>query len=121
MTVPPRPLIRTAQVAAILDMTVERFYRVRPWLEDRYGFPPPVLPRRWDPVAIEAWIDARNARKTADDSDPAEHEEDDSEAAMAARAAALARNAWPGARGPEKPAPQPPARAAALTSKPARR
>ncbi|MDZ4254251.1 MAG: hypothetical protein U1A72_16915 [Sulfuritalea sp.] len=53
-----RALIGTAAVAGRLGMTPENFSKRRKLLRS-LGFPEPVLPRRWDPLAIERWLDAR--------------------------------------------------------------
>lgn len=53
-----RTLLTTAQAAAKLGHTVEWLYRHRKALEAK-GFPPPIdaLGHRYDPVAIDLWLD----------------------------------------------------------------
>ena len=54
-----RDLLKTAEVADRLGHHVEWFYKNRRRLEQDYGFPPPVrgMRHRWDPAAIDAWLD----------------------------------------------------------------
>lgn len=53
------PLLTASQVAAVLQMHVNRFYAQRRMLEDQHGFPAPVcgLGLRWRPEAIDRWLD----------------------------------------------------------------
>jgi predicted DNA-binding transcriptional regulator AlpA len=55
-----RTLLDRAQVAKRLGLTVETFYRNSATLRAD-GFPEPTLGRlsgaRWDPAAIDAWLD----------------------------------------------------------------
>lgn len=52
-----RRLLTSRDVAALLGVTREYFYRRRATLEAK-GFPPPIpaLGNRWDPTAIDAWL-----------------------------------------------------------------
>lgn len=54
-------LLRTPEVARLLGLSVERFYRVRPKLEAE-GFPRPRAPftNRWSADAVTAWINAQS-------------------------------------------------------------
>lgn len=60
-----RRLLTTTEVAARLAPGCKDplawFYRHRRDLVERHGFPPPVpgCGRRWDPAALDAWLDAR--------------------------------------------------------------
>lgn len=56
------PTWRARDVAAALGLSYERFRKI--WRE-LPGFPPPFLPRRWDPAAVIAWKAARSTRKGA--------------------------------------------------------
>ncbi len=74
---PDRTLLNAAQVAIKLGHSAEWFVRNRADLEAG-GFPPAAIGngrgRRWDPHAINAWLDARmpaNLRVTIDAGDPA--------------------------------------------------
>jgi len=57
-----RTLLDRSAVARKLGITVEKFYRQRPDLEAE-GFPAPAIGRmsgaRWDPVAIDRWLDRK--------------------------------------------------------------
>ncbi len=54
-----RTLLSSAQVAQRLAHATHWFYRHKKRLIEREGFPPPVLANKWDPAAIDAWLDAR--------------------------------------------------------------
>ncbi|MGX9963129.1 helix-turn-helix transcriptional regulator [Roseomonas sp. F4] len=56
-----RRLLTAAEVALRLRRTVSWFYRQRAELEDRHGFPRPIdgCGMRWDPRAIDRWLDSR--------------------------------------------------------------
>ncbi len=56
---PDRALLDTVGLARRLGRTPEWFYRHKDELMDVHGFPPPVtgLGNRWDPVAIDRWLD----------------------------------------------------------------
>lgn len=84
-----RTLLTAAQVALLLGRKAGWFLAHRAALEAR-GFPGPVdgCGLRWDPRAIEAWLDARLPRAATADGQ--------AEATLLARAAALAES--PGAR-----------------------
>lgn len=60
-TLPSRRLLTAAEVAIRLGRTVGWFRRNRPELEERHGFPRPVdgCGMRWDPLALDRWLDAR--------------------------------------------------------------
>jgi hypothetical protein len=62
-----RRLWHAHQVAEALGLTPGAFSARRRRLEEEHGFPPPVagVGRRWDPAAIEAWLDAQRPRKLA--------------------------------------------------------
>ena len=66
---PERILLTSAQVAARLGHKASWFLRRRPSLEADHGFPRPVdgCGMRWDPAAIERWLDARLPAGAADD------------------------------------------------------
>lgn len=55
-----RTLLDPAQVAKRLNVSAEVFNRRRRELIERHGFPPPLpgLLCRWDPLAIDRWLDA---------------------------------------------------------------
>jgi predicted DNA-binding transcriptional regulator AlpA len=61
-----RLLLRTPEVAALLAMSVESFYRRRAAL-DAAGFPKPVpgMGVRYDPLAIQEWLAAQRTRPGA--------------------------------------------------------
>lgn len=54
-----RTLLAIAQVALRLNVSAENFNRRRRELIERHGFPPPLpgLALRWDPLAIDLWLD----------------------------------------------------------------
>lgn len=56
-----RQLLTSAQVALVLGRSLPWWHRNRADLEAKHGFPGPVdgCGMRWDPRAIEAWLDAR--------------------------------------------------------------
>lgn len=54
----PRQLLPADGVAVRLSSTRDWFSRHRRQLE-RKGFPKPVLPGRWDPKAIDLWLDSQ--------------------------------------------------------------
>lgn len=54
-----RTLLSVAETAARFARSSEWFRRHRRRLERDTGFPPPVLPGLWDPVAIDRWLDSR--------------------------------------------------------------
>lgn len=56
-----RQLLTAPMVAAALGYKHGWFSRNRAMLQTRHGFPPPIdgCGMRWDPAAIEDWLDAR--------------------------------------------------------------
>ncbi len=58
-----RALLNMAEVARKLGRSVEWFYRNRRRLEREHGFPASIagLGKRWDPAAIDAWLDRQMA------------------------------------------------------------
>ena len=49
-------LLTAAEVAHALGVTLPAFWHALPDLRAEKGFPMPVLPRRYDPDAITAWL-----------------------------------------------------------------
>ena len=56
-----RQLLTAPQVATLLGYKAGWFQRHRARLEEQHGFPKPVdgCGMRWDPAAIQDWLDAR--------------------------------------------------------------
>lgn len=61
-----RTLLDRAGLARRLNISVEKLYQKLPSLIATGGFPPPVWGNmrgaRWDPVAIDLWLDAKLPR-----------------------------------------------------------
>lgn len=68
-----RDLLTSAQVARRFARSLAWFRRARPQLEAK-GFPLPVdgCGLRWDPVAIDDWLDAQRPRRPASEDGEAE-------------------------------------------------
>lgn len=79
-----RHLLTGPEVARALGRSYGWFHRHRPSLEAERGFPPPVAGcgLRWDPRAIETWLDAQLPA-------PARSAEAAAEAELIRRAAAM--------------------------------
>lgn len=91
-----RTLLDRAGVARRINITVERLYRQLPGMIATEGFPPPVWGNmrgaRWDPVAIDKWLDSRLAPvANAPAARAAEANPDAAAALLDFRAAQLAR------------------------------
>lgn len=69
-----RALLTAPQVAGALGYRYAWFLRNRATLEAQHGFPRPVdgCGLRWDPAAIEDWLDARRRATRAAAGDAAE-------------------------------------------------
>ncbi len=52
-----RRLIRAREVADLLDHPIAWFYRHKRRLIENHGFPGPIITNKWDPVAIDRWLD----------------------------------------------------------------
>lgn len=97
----PRRYLTAADVAELLRMSVDRFYRRRRKLERAHGFPPPVAAvsngtfLRYDPEAIGRW----QAVQAASAADPAPAAVPPPEPDYAAQAAENARKLAGGAGG----------------------
>ena len=63
---PDRKLLTQRQVAARLGITLGYWHRRKAGLLAKHRFPPPVagLGLRWDPVAIDRWLDALDLSRT---------------------------------------------------------
>jgi len=68
----PRALLNTRQVAARLGRTLNWFYRNKKRLENEHEFPHPVggCGGRWDPAAIDAWLDRQMPARLREPVDP---------------------------------------------------
>lgn len=95
-----RTLLDRAALARKLNTTVERLYRHLPGMIAAEGFPPPVWGNsrgaRWDPAAIDAWLDSKLPGRAAANSNApaaraAEANPDADAALLDARAALIAR------------------------------
>lgn len=61
MSATDNTFIRAGQVAALLEISVARFRKLRPSLEAAHGFPramPLGNPQKWRRSSVQQWIDA---------------------------------------------------------------
>jgi hypothetical protein len=85
-----RVLLSAAQLAAKLNQSLDWWYHNRPALEAA-GFPTtvPGMGKRWDPVAVDAWLDLQVPGHLRAALPVAEKPEPDLAAELAERARAL--------------------------------
>ena len=93
-----RTLITAAVVAAKLGRPAVWFYRNRKMLESERGFPTKVsgCGNRWDPAAIDRWLDSQMPDDLRSKDEKRNDEADDMDARLARRGALIARGISPG-------------------------